>query len=1065
MAELEIKEAHRKQVCQVLGRTYAKWTGTGRAEQLFNRWPACVLVATTGIASRDYRRGGLWPQLWDELGYDGNQFDQTAWGRGFRAALTALGLPTFDESPLQNLGPILMHAGIPDYCLEDYFRLLDHRRRLDPDLDAESFFQWARGRANRLNALDKPASRFLTYGSEYAYDFVERSFDLLDRLRERSGYLDVVGLPPRVVARAQEISARGVFGARLGHVRWGGASRVERPRIGLDPFGRGVQVVLPSVNDAPGGFVSWSVTADGQPHVVESQARWAGVAESAPPTSFALLRPVRTVVVSTLDSTDQTKLPVIDADNPMLVFDEGGRRIPATAPLAPDVVWVVHPETNELVGDGRIDIVVEGQLPLGWNGWRLRQVNLRRVRSLGLDGLSGTCRPIQGYTQARIGTTPPLRGVTTPYGTPVCTEAPDIWLPAERNARTAWAVEIRRNDGNARAFETFALDEPQTVTELWDRLPRPLLGSFDITIRGSLGRSITRTIFIAESLDVLFTPDVRVFGMDGLASAQAELVPAIGAQAHPRVLTFDSTQRTSVVEYRAGSETEPLVVTPPHVQVMHERADEPVAWSASPVRITADTFDEEPGVLLVRVPGMTTVPRLRVLASGEVVQEVPSSGRTREGTARFELVRMTGTVAAHQQVDLVLDAPNRSLLAMVRPRRLATGVEQVGDVLRLRDVVRVDGLTAGLYLLRAPWRAPLTQLVGADGSVAVPPELRDAGPLTVALRVDDPWAPSAWPRWPSDALYTPGIGYLTSRDPDETALSKFAAGEADIPVECADLGKIWQLLTLAPRLYRSTEASRIADRCAEVLRSRPGAALVALADVGLPPGEVVTAVVSSGLAGVGATVSAEIANRLWPVVPLLGALSAHLDDEDVRGAALAQCGETVDALLSTGVDPAATVCRFGREAIAMVAMQPQQLESLWRAAQVVPRALLDPDSRAVAARRLFDHRADRGVWQVGGMASGIARNALALLDGRPRLRAQITARQGARGAGEWLDLPAASAALALVARLAARGDVRCQRMEQLYRAKWRRLAVSAPELVTIDLVLAELLVGLETEEI
>lgn len=149
----------------------------------------------------------------------------------------------------------------------------------------------------------------------------------------------------------------------------------------------------------------------------------------------------------------------------------------------------------------------------------------------------------------------------------------------------------------------------------------------------------------------------------------------------------------------------------------------------------------------------------------------------------------------------------------------------------------------------------------------------------------------------------------------------------------------------------------------------------------------------------------------------------------------------------------------------MVAMQPQQLESLWRAAQVIPRALLDPDSRAVAARRLFDHRADRGVWQIGGMASGIARNALTLLVGRPRLCAQIAARRGAGGAGEWLDLPAASAALALVARLAARGDVRCQRMEQLYRGKWRRLATSAPELVTIDLVLAELLVGLETTEI
>src|SRR5438874_2340565 len=82
VAELDVKEAHRRQVCGVLGHTYAKWSGTSRAGAIFDRWPACVVVATTGIASRDYRRGGLWPQLWEELGYDGDQFDQAAWGEG-----------------------------------------------------------------------------------------------------------------------------------------------------------------------------------------------------------------------------------------------------------------------------------------------------------------------------------------------------------------------------------------------------------------------------------------------------------------------------------------------------------------------------------------------------------------------------------------------------------------------------------------------------------------------------------------------------------------------------------------------------------------------------------------------------------------------------------------------------------------------------------------------------------------------------------------------------------------------------------------------------------------------
>ena len=301
------------------------------------------------------------------------------------------------------------------------------------------------------------------------------------------------------------------------------------------------------------------------------------------------------------------------------------------------------------------------------------------------------------------------------------------------------------------------------------------------------------------------------------------------------MLTLGPTEQASVVEYRAGSETEPLVVTPPRVEVMHERADQPVSWSSGPLRIVTETFTDEPGVLLVRVPGMTAVPWLRVIAGKKVVQEVPSSGRTQDGTARFELIRIADTVAAHRLLDLVFDAAGPSLLARVRPRRLASGVDWKADGLRLRDSVPVEGLTAGLYLPTAPWRSPETQPVGADGTVAVPPELRNAGPLLIALRVDDPWAPVTWPRWPTQAFPVAGVGHLTSPDPVETALSRFAAGLGEFPDEVSDLRMVWELLNLAPQLPRAPDATRIADRCAESLRRIPAEAIVALADLGVTP--------------------------------------------------------------------------------------------------------------------------------------------------------------------------------------------------------------------------------------
>jgi hypothetical protein len=76
--------------------------------------------------------------------------------------------------------------------------------------------------------------------------------------------------------------------------------------------------------------------------------------------------------------------------------------------------------------------------------------------------------------------------------------------------------------------------------------------------------------------------------------------------------------------------------------------------------------------------------------------------------------------------------------------------------------------------------------------------------------------------------------------------------------------------------------------------------------------------------------------------------------------------------------------------------------------------------------------------------------------------AQIAARRHPDGKGGWLALPAMSASLALVARIAARGDETCRSLERAWRDRWTDLARQAPEMTSIDLVLAEaLLAGTE----
>ncbi|GGL27967.1 hypothetical protein GCM10014719_31870 [Planomonospora parontospora subsp. antibiotica] len=1068
VAEADVRDSQSAQVASVLGRVYAKWVAERRPpERFFLRWPACVAVAVTGVAAHGYRQGTFWPELWKAVQYQGLPEDQAVWGRGFAAAADSLGLPTFPDMPMPYIGPILMHTGIPTYCLEDYFRLILQRRAQDRGLDGEGFLAWATasGRETRLSELDMPARRFLQHGTEFALDFVERSFDLLDRLREPAPDLDGVGLPPRVLERARQLAAEGRLdletaprGSAAGRVR------AERPRIALDPFGRGVEVVLPAVGDTPDGIARWSVTADGVTSTVQSRAQWVGLSEAAPATTFSLLRPVRTVVVGLAGWEHRTELPVVDPAAPLLVFAEDGRRLPAGLPLPPDVVWVVYPEAQELTADGPPVVTVEGQLPLGWDGWRLRQISLEGVRSLELAGLPASRRLVRGYSRPRIVTGDPVAGVATPYGSAVYPRAPEVWLPGEAGADTTWVVEVRPSGSEAAVTETCTVSEPGSVTGLWDALPRPLLGSFDLVVRGPLGRGVKRTVFVAEGFGVRFTPQVRVFGTAGLADGRAELSAAVGARANPRTLSFDSDHLASVAEYRTAEHSEALVITPPHVQVLHERGSDTPGWRAGPLRIDSAVFTDEPGALLVRIPEAGSLPPLRVVVGGHLVQDVPPGGRSQEGTARYDLVRLADTVNEHQRADLLLEVGKEVVrLASVRPRRFADRAERDGGDVRLVGVVPVEGLTAGVYLARAPWREPLVVPVEEDGRIPLLPEFADAGPLLVHLQLDDPWVPAEWPRWPDHHLEVGGEGHLRSGggvDAEEAALSRFLAEEGDFPAEIDDLGRVWTLVELAPRLRLASEVQRFLMACARPLQRRPQEALAALVKLGFEPDRLLACVISSGLAAVAVPdlEQARAARKMWAVAPVAAVLAGDLADGDCLAAAERQCGECLTEIAETGVDPHAAVGRFGREAERLAHLSTEQLEGIWRAADVVPRALLDADTRLSAARRLFDVRNESALREIKQVTGHAVKTARALL-GEPQLLRQVEQRVHPEDRGGWYALPAASAALALLARLAARGDVRCRAAEQLLRADWARLAAVAPDLVTVDLIVAELLVG------
>ena len=389
--------------------------------------------------------------------------------------------------------PILLDADLPAFDLGRFFRLLLSRRRLDPGMDAESFLAWATapGRRLRLAELDVSSRQVLSGGGDQALDLVDRCLDLLDRLTERDPDLPerepdlpAVRLPARFAdAARQATGARSR--ARLATRRTETAPPC--PRIALipnapnTPNGPGVQLILPPIVEAPDGVATWRVTADGVLVTIRSRAG------TAPP-AHPLTRPVRTVHVSRAGRDHVTELDVVSPSDPILFFSSDGRRLPARLPLPPDRLWILRPADRELIVAGELRTITE--VPSGWEGWHLELASVEEVSSLLL--LGGFAHAVQRYPRPRLLLAEPLSGVTTPHGAPVYPEPPQLWLPDAAR----WHVGIRPAAGGP-SLVSREIHQPGPV-DIWDGVPRPILGAFDITARGALGRSMRRTIFVAE---------------------------------------------------------------------------------------------------------------------------------------------------------------------------------------------------------------------------------------------------------------------------------------------------------------------------------------------------------------------------------------------------------------------------------------------------------------------------------------------------------------------------------------------------------------------------------------
>ncbi len=1054
---------------RALGSMYVRaWDAESRWRLLRVRYPACVVVAMPGVGALHYEHGNYWSGLWDEASVDPNQDDPAEWSDAFRSGLEKFKLARFEGLPLRNVGEIMMHAGIPVYGLADFLELLLQRQARDPAVAADALLAWATmpGHESRLQALDKPVQRFLQYGADYAEDFVDRCLELLDRLRLPAFDADGLGLPERIIVKARDLAADGLLDLSTER-RWPSRTGLERPGMALEPFDGGLLIRLPAVPDAPGGVADWQVHLDGELQVVRSRSPWPGATETAPATALQLRGPAHSTLVRLPATGQEWEIDLVDRTDPRLVFTEDGRRIPAVSALPPEPVWLLHPKTDQIDGADievcgtRLDLG-DAEVPYGWERWRLHRVDLEKASAIRL-GTAGW-RSVQSARRARLTETVPLRGVRTAYERPVIAAPPRVELPADPGVTTHWSIRIRRPGAPVPLVACdIAIDRDQTV-DPWEGLTRPLVGPFELTVRGPLGRGLSRTLVVVEGLDTACRPGWRRLTPTGVVPATVSAIPTVEElRIDPSIVRLGSTDATAQFTVLGPDCTEHIRVTTPHMAVQRMVAGEYANWSLRPLRLATESLGD--GKLLVRLPAPMPA-QLIVRGEDTDLQVVSSEYVGGQNLARFDLGRIADTVRAHGSAHLEVQVETlRYPVARCEPRRLAQGLTLDEDCrLVLSGAAAVGGLAAGCYQIYAPWREPVVLPVEANLRTApLPDRVRHCGPLVVALRIDDPWLPAPWPDWPtgSDSFLVNGGGWTANgAQPGEAALSGFLAGASPLIEDPACVGPAGLLYHRADDLARWVGAD-IREASAVILAANPREALAAVADGKLSGQDAVAPLVHAGLVALPRPpyLDPDDELRLWTTSPLAAVVaSSHRlgdpRDEQLRERVIDTCGAAAEALLVGAPDPCATAGAFNDVARLFGGFSAEQLEAAWREAAVIPRGLLSADERTAAARQLFDARHRPGVERVARQArQRLSELSAVIHQHSASAAAAISARGGSEG---WLGLSRLSLAFALVARLAAR-DRRWSDVVTSFAAAHATLARHAPRLVTVDVLLAELL--------
>ena len=328
--------------------------------------PYSFLTFMVGMGIYNYDREGLWPAINKILGVS-NQNDL---GLMFERLLKHYGFPLFEtlkERSLRYITPLLLHGGIPLYCLSDFFEYIVLPSLQRPEyigLKGVNLIDEMLESSSVQNHVDKPVQYFLKFGGETAADVLSRSRRMAKVWLESKEIFDAgkIGLPVHIVNSFYDWIKENEN--KVTKSRSATRNRIQKPEICLDPWGMGIFIRLPSqnINDSFIEKVEWRILFEEQTKIITSYIKRNSERINSQERLFIPTRisDKYRVELEINESSFSWVLPGLSSDKPLLVFNPDQEPAPLMRNLFAREVWLLRSRNSQIkVTNGKANCLEE----------------------------------------------------------------------------------------------------------------------------------------------------------------------------------------------------------------------------------------------------------------------------------------------------------------------------------------------------------------------------------------------------------------------------------------------------------------------------------------------------------------------------------------------------------------------------------------------------------------------------------------------------------------------------------------------------------------------------------